>query len=395
MRLPAFLFKDYTAVFIVYGIVVIIVCLQSLLLPLRQLELNGYWYTHYNNYIIFKQSFFHLLQHQDLYAWYLPEQWDLFKYSPAFALLFGVFAYLPDAVGLTLWNLLNAFCVFVAIRQLPTLDARAKISILLFVLIEMTTSLQNAQSNAMMTGLLVMAFVRLEKGDYFLAALFITLTAFIKIFGVFALILYVFYPGKVRLAAYTAICFVLMTILPLAVVSIDQLKFLYVSWLHMLIDDHSASYGLSVMGWLTTWFHLGIDKNIVVGAGLLIIGLPFLRLKKYNDYYFRLLMLSAVLLWIVIFNHKAESPTFIIAMAGAGIWYFHKKRNTIDLVLIILAFIFTSLSPTDLFPQWIQDNFFDPYAIKVVPCILIWCKLMFEVLTEKFEVAPEVSISNS
>ena len=393
MRLPAFLFKDYTAVFVVYGIVVIIVCLQSLLLPLRQMELNGYWYTHYNNYVIFRQSFFHLLQQQDLYAWYLPEQWDLFKYSPAFALLFGVFAYFPDAVGLTLWNLLNAFCVFVAIRQLPALNARAKISILLFVLIELTTSLQNAQSNALMTGLLVMAFVRLEKGDYFLAALFITFTAFIKIFGVFALILYLFYPGKVRLAAYTALCFVVMTILPLAVVSFDQLKFLYASWLHLLIDDHSVSFGLSVMGWLTTWFHLGINKNIAVGAGLLIMGLPFLLLKKYNDYLFRLLMMSAVLLWIVIFNHKAESPTFIIAMAGAGIWYFHKKRNAIDLVLISLAFIFTSLSPTDLFPHWIQDNFFDPYAIKAVPCILIWCKLMFEVLTEKSEVAPEVSIS--
>ncbi len=385
-QLNAFLFKDYSSVFVLYGVVVVAVCLQSLLLPDRQMGLDGPWYTQYNNYIIFKQSFFHLIHQQDLYAWYLPEQWDLFKYSPAFALFFGALAWLPDFIGLTLWNLLNASTVFFAIRQLPALAVKAKISILLLVLIELTTSMQNAQSNALMAGLLVLAFVRLEKGNYFLAALFITLTAFIKIFGLFAFVLYLFYPGKVRLAVYTIFCFVLLTIIPLVVVPIDQLKFLYMSWFHLLVDDHSASYGLSVMGWLASWFHLGINKNLVVGLGLLVVMLPFLRWRKYNEYSFRLLMLSSILVWIVIFNHKAESPTFIIAMTGAGIWYFLNKRNATDLVLIVSAFIFTSLSPTDVFPLWIQDNLLDPYAIKVVPCILIWCKIIFESLTQKAEI---------
>ena len=29
--------------------------------------------------------------------------------------------------------------------------------------------------------------------------------------------------------------------------------------------------------------------------------------------------LAAILVWVVIFNHKAESPTYIIAMMGIGI----------------------------------------------------------------------------
>ena len=47
-------------------------------------------YTHYNNYVIFRQAFFHLVRHQDLYVLYLAEHWDYFRYSPSFALAFGV-----------------------------------------------------------------------------------------------------------------------------------------------------------------------------------------------------------------------------------------------------------------------------------------------------------------
>src|SRR5207249_7450885 len=41
--------------------------------------------THYNNFIIFRQSFFHLVHHRNLYSQYPDEHFDYFKYSPAFA----------------------------------------------------------------------------------------------------------------------------------------------------------------------------------------------------------------------------------------------------------------------------------------------------------------------
>jgi hypothetical protein len=85
-------------------------------------------------------------------------------------------------------------------------------------------------------------------------------------------------------------------------------------------------------------------------------------------------MLALTLIWVVIFNHKAESPTFIIAMAGAAIWYFNSERSTINTVLFILAVIFTSLAPTEIFPREIRVSVFEPYVVKVVPIILIWVK---------------------
>ena len=50
-------------------------------------EDGGVEYNKYNNYTIFERSFEHLKNEQDLYQLYPEEQWDLYKYSPSFALL--------------------------------------------------------------------------------------------------------------------------------------------------------------------------------------------------------------------------------------------------------------------------------------------------------------------
>ena len=75
-----------------------------------------------------------------------------------------------------------------------------------------------------------------------------------------------------------------------------------------------------------------------------------------------------------------ESPTYIIAMAGVSIWYFSQARTVTNMILVIVAFIFSSLSQTDVFPRSLQDNFIDPYIIKAVPCIIIWVKLIVDSL---------------
>ncbi|RME20836.1 MAG: hypothetical protein D6800_12755, partial [Candidatus Zixiibacteriota bacterium] len=49
--------------------------------------LYGEGYTHYNNYLIFKYSFLNLLAGKNLYVTHPEQYYDLFKYSPTFALL--------------------------------------------------------------------------------------------------------------------------------------------------------------------------------------------------------------------------------------------------------------------------------------------------------------------
>jgi hypothetical protein len=157
----------------------------------------------------------------------------------------------------------------------------------------------------------------------------------------------------------------------------------------MLAADHSASFGLSVMGWLETWFGFLPPKTAVVLVGAALFCLPLLRFKQYQHAAFRVGMLAAVLLWVVVFNHKAESPTFVIAVAGAGLWWsLTPDRRWPDLVLLGSVVLFTVLSPTDLFPRFLRKAYVIPYVLKAVPCILVWARLTYELLTRDFAPQP-------
>jgi hypothetical protein len=380
--------KSLSIVFFAYVLISLVAAAQGLFAHDKVYLPGVRAYTHYNNYVIFKYSFFHLVEGKDIYQLFPDDHWDLYKYSPAFALLFGFLSWLPDAIGLVLWNLINSLCLFAGIRLLPGLNDKKKSWILLFCLLELLNSIQNTQSNGLMAGLIILAFALAERSKYFLSALCIALSFYIKIFGALAFIFYLFYPGKLKLAAWSVFWMVLLAILPMVVIGPHQLGFLYGSWLHLLLNDHSASVGLSVMGLMESWLHLTVSKNGVALAGLLLFLLPLIHIRQYKDYAFRLMYLSSVLLWIIIFNHKAESPTFVIATAGIGIWYFFQSRDRLNLVLLIMAFFLISMSVSDLVPSYIRSEFVKPYGIKAVMPVVIWCKILYEQLSLRYKPAP-------
>ncbi|HBK87250.1 MAG TPA: glycosyltransferase family 87 protein [Cyclobacteriaceae bacterium] len=387
---PTWLWEKYTPVFAVYMLAIILVTLQSYLLPLQSYGTEGFLYTHYNNYIIFKQSFFHLIQHKNLYHWYEPEQWDLFKYSPSFALLFGVFAYLPDPVGLLIWNILNVGCLIVALVQVPRLPDRARVIMLFFILVEVVISIQSTQSNALIAGLLVLAFIAMERNRPMLAAVLITSTVFIKLFGLFGFGLFLFYPCRWKGAMAAAMSMILFAFLPLIVLSWSELMMQYQGWYDTLAEDRVET-GLSVLGWFQSWFGLNANPNTVVLIGFLMLLVPLLRWRCWIYYPFRLMALASVLIWVVIFNHMAESPTFVIAVTGAGIWFFARSRPGYQQFWLWFILLFTSLSTTDLFPKDFQLSVVEPFVLKAVPCIALWVWITIEMLIYRPEPISEPS----
>jgi hypothetical protein len=368
---------------ILYILLSLLAGIQMLVLP-PTIEVEGQIeYTRYNNYKIFTSSHHHLVDGKDLYINYPEEHWDLFKYTPTFSVVFGLFAYLPDWIGLNLWLLLNALVLLAGIYYIPRLSMYEKGLLLLLLTPELMTSLQNAQSNALIAGLLILAYGFLERGKSFPAAYCILFSAFIKLFGIVGIALFVLYPHKLRSSIHILLSFLILMLFPFlfidAVTYLDLMK----RFLGMLSSDHSASYGLSVMGWLHTWFGIDGHKEIIVLSGIVIFLMPFLRFSQYSNFRFRMLALCSVLLWIVIFNHKAESPTFIIAMTGSVIWFSISGKNAWNYFLLVLAIIFTSLSSTDLFPAVVREHFFKPYVFKAIPCILIWFNVIKEMLLIK------------
>ncbi len=340
-------------------------------------------YTNYNNFVIFKQSFFHLLSHKNLYLSFPSEQMDLFKYSPTFALFMGLFAWLPNCLGLILFNEINALLLFFGFWLIPLLSEKTKIFMLYFALFELFSSMQNAQTNAAMAGLILLAFSALELKNIKIGTLCIAVTFFIKIFGIVAFALFFFSKEKIKFILWSILWLSLLAFIPVFFIGFSQLIFQYQNWLELLKADHDASFGLSVMGVFSKWFGLIFLKNTFVLLGAALFLLPFLRIKCYENFQFRLLSLASILLWIVIFNHRAESPTFIIAISGVAIWFFRMSQTRVNLILFIFAFLVTSVCTTDIVPVELKKDFYYPYLLKVVPCILIWCKIIYEQMTLK------------
>lgn len=337
----------------------------------------------YNNYLIFKFSFSHLIDGLNLYTVHPEDHGDYFKYSPTFALFMGIFYFLPDWFGLVFWNFLNVIVLYLGILFLPNTNEKNKVFILLFVLLELIGNLQNEQSNALMAGLILLSFNSFENKKPHYAALFIVSGIYIKLFAVVAFALFLLYPKKLKFIFYFLIWSIVVGLLPLLVLSPIQLIDQYVNWFSILISDHNTRYGFSVLGILNTWFGHDPSKLLVIVIGVFLFCLAYLRIDRFKEYSYRLMFLSSILIWVILFNHTAESSGYILAMTGCGIWYFSQPKTLLNTVLIILAFVVVSLFSTDLMPAEIRNNYVYPYYIRTIPVILIWCKLMYDLVFQK------------
>jgi hypothetical protein len=91
--------------------------------------------------------------------------------------------------------------------------------------------------------------------------------------------------------------------------------------------------------------------------------------------------LCSLLIFVVIFNQMAESPTFIIAVAGFMLWFmYHGRYMAWGWPLFWFAFLFTTLSATDLLPSSIRHAYFDVYKLKAVPMVLAWVVIQGQLL---------------
>jgi hypothetical protein len=247
--------------------------------------------------------------------------------------------------------------------------------------IELLTSIQNFQSNALIAALIIGTFICFERGWPEAAALCVILGAFVKIFGLAAGLLVFFYPRKGRFFMVAVVAGILLLVAPLLVVPLEELRWQYRSWFELLRIDYEAKEKLSVMSWLRGWFGADLPNSVVqiFGASLLLLAL--LWRNRYSDRAFRLRFLTSLLVFLVIFNHKAESPMFILAVSGVAIWYAASNGSTWRMVLMGFVVVVTSLATTDLLPRHIRETWISPFAVKTFPCIVAWFAVQAELLT--------------
>ena len=327
-----------------------------------------------NNFLIFRAASLHLLHGQDLYAAYPSLHFDFYKYGPTFALLFLPFALPPFWLAMLLWNALNAATLYFAIGTvLPLRSANLARAI---VFLDMLGSLQNVQSNALVTALIIFTFAAYERRHTVLGSLAAVVGATIKIFPLAGVSFAIFHSRKQRVAVALVLSTVALTALPLLVTSPARLVLQYASWRAIQeIDTLARGYSVMEMVQLLTgreWPNWPQQ----LGGALLLLAPVVRRRARWSEWTFRRFYLCSVLLFCLIFNHKAESPTFVIGVAGAAIWFASLERRTRwEWTLLGVIIVITILSSSDVMPVVLQRNVFDPYRLKVLPLIVLWIEI--------------------
>ena len=338
-----------------------------------------------NNFLVFRWSFLNLASGHDMYAAQPQHHADLYKYSPSFAVLFAPFALIPFSLSLALWDTLNALLLFFAVEQLlPRREAALALGL---IYLEVLRSMQRSQSNSLVTALVILAFLAFEQRQPLGAAFSIAVGAAVKIFPLAALALAIFYPRRMRFALLMLVSMAIVLALPLLVVSPAELATQYQSWRLVEASDAlsvgggggGGLYG-GVMQQLRLIFGVSWPNWPVQLAGTLLLMLPLARWHNWSDANFRLRFLCALLVYMVIFNHQSESPSFVIAVTGIAIWFVTTPRTWWHTTVMVLTILVVSISSTDITPKSWQQHFFVHYRLRTIPCTIAWMTMIWELL---------------
>lgn len=347
----------------------------------------------YNNYLIFKNVYYHTRNQLNLYSIYPTEYFDHNHYGPVFSLVIAPFALLPDYLGLPFWNITNAIVLIFAVSQLPIKQLQFN-AILWICAHELLTTLLGVQFNPMMTSIILLSFVYIEKEKDFWSAMFIILGIFIKLYGVVGLAFFLFSKHKLKFIASLFFWTGIFFILPMAISTPSFILQSYYDWFFRLMVKNSENVSLTsrqdmcLMGMVRRIFNNPAISNLpFLLGGLTLFGLQYLRISEYKQVVFRLMLLASVLIFTVIFSTGSESPTYIIAFVGVAIWFVIQPNPVLKwkIFLFVFALLLTSFSPSDLFPKFIRENYINKYALKALPCVIIWLVIIYEMLTSKFK----------
>lgn len=344
-----------------------------------------------NNFLIFKYTFWHAWDGKPLYALYPAEYNDSNHYGPLFSLVIAPFAVVPHPLGLILWHVLLALCLYVAIRRMP-MPQWQQIFIYWFCAHELLTALFMSQFNIAIAAIVVAAFVCVQKEKDVWATFFILLGTFVKLYGIVGLAFFFFSRHKLRFVLSFAGWAGLMFVLPMLISSPEYIIEQYKEWYMSLTEKNAANMfsggqNQSLLGLVRKISGAAAYSDLwLLVPGMAAFALPYLRFGQYKHIAFRYALLASVLLFIVLFSTGSESSTYIIALTGAAIWYVTApwKRNRWDIGLMVFAFILTSMSPSDLFPAYLRKEYVQPYALKALPCVLIWLKLVYEMMRRDY-----------
>lgn len=375
------LISDYRIIFVIYIIVAAVTAYSK-----YKRGTGGY-----NNYLIFKGVFYNTLQEKNIFLQYPDLFFDSNHYGVFFSLLIAPFAMMPDGFGAVFWNIASTLVFLYAIYKLPFSNAKKSFFAWL-CLQEFITAATYFQFNIILTGLLILSAIYIYERKEAQSAFAILIGTFVKIYGIVGFSALFFIKNKMKFIISFAVIAILFFLLPMLISSPNFGVQSYQDWYQSLSEKNLSN---QVLGTRQDYSLMGVVRRILGNAdisnliflipGFALFMLPYLRTKQFKFLPFQMMILSSTLLFVVLFSSGSESPTYIIAVSGVMIWFLmQRKLSKLDIGLLIFVMIFTCFAFSDLFPKSIKEEVFIKYSTKAIPCIVIWFRVMYELLTKDF-----------
>ena len=360
--------------------------------------IRGFWVSWTeglaNNYLIFSRSFFHALEQTPLYVEYPKEYFDLFLYGIPFTLLIAPFSIMPTMVGSALWSLCNALLLYFAIKKLEF--EKWKTAIIIWLSYNgLYLSVVTQQYNAAVAAFILFTFILVERKKDFWAALMIVLGTLTKIYGVVGLAFFLFSKRKLYFLWGILFWGLVLFVVPMFYTSPQYVFDSYKEWISILVvkdDVNELSFyqNISLLGMVRKITHAVEYSDMwLIIPGIVLFLLPYFRIGQYENRNFRLSFLASVLLFMVLFSTGTEECGYVGALIGVGIWYVstptYKKSFVLNTCLLLFCFVLTAASSSSiLFSKHFRTEYITSFALKALPCAIIWFKIIREQLTQDY-----------
>jgi hypothetical protein len=286
---------------------------------------------------------------------------DWFKYSPAFAMLYGALAYLPETLHALLWAALNFSVYWLGIaRWVPAYrDGRALWFWLIAASMELDGSIRYQQINALMTGMILWGVADYRDGKYAGSGTWLTVMSNWKVLPapfVIGLSRELRKPFWIALAVSSAALYVL----PALVRGWSGNWDLHADWWALLRKDAASGGLLDLESVLSAY----IPREAAHWARLMVGGVTFALLWDPRR---TALFKPAETLWlclgltgILLFNPRTEPPTFVLAAPAMPMLWIASRmvggnEKRIVRFVILVCFFFLSLAHNDIWPKAILD----------------------------------------
>lgn len=339
-----------------------------------------------NNYLIFKYTTVHAINGENMYGEHAGEYLDKNHYGPFFAFLFAPFALLPNWLGHLFWVTFLTGSLYYVIRQLP-LEEWQKNGIMLICFNDLMTASFNVQFNIAIATMIVYTFILIWQRKELWASLPILIGTFVKLYGIVGFAFFFFVKNKWRFIVGCVIWTIVLFLVPMVLSSPQYVVDMYGQWYKYLVIKNTENldpFGwqdISVMGFFRrTLQDPSIPTLPFLLSAVILYGLSMLRFSQYKNPAYQFLLLSSTLMMPVLFSSASESSTYIIVFVGIAIWFVIQPKHGWKVwALLIFAFVFGSLNTVDIYPQ-VMRTWLRVHSIKAVPCLLIWLRILYEMM---------------